>query len=165
VFQSRQLVKNNISHMNSSYFTEEHQLFRESLKDFLQKEVVPHIEKWEKTGTIERFIWKKFGEMGFFGINYPEAYGGLNLDLFYTVILLEELQKIKSSGFAAAMWAHSYLAMTHLNAEGDERMKQDYLVCAVFAVTDSFAVGKDKRDSTLHFCLCWSFWRLAWEEL
>jgi alkylation response protein AidB-like acyl-CoA dehydrogenase len=50
--------------MNSSYFTEEHQLFRESLKDFLQK-VVPHIEKWEKTGTIERFIWKKFGEMGF----------------------------------------------------------------------------------------------------
>jgi acyl-CoA dehydrogenase len=128
VFQSRQLVKNNISHMNSSYFTEEHQLFRESLKDFLQKEVVPHIEKWEKTGTIERFIWKKFGEMGFFGINYPEAYGGLNLDLFYTVILLEELQKIKSSGFAAAMWAHSYLAMTHLNAEGDERMKQDYLV-------------------------------------
>jgi alkylation response protein AidB-like acyl-CoA dehydrogenase len=49
----------------------------------LQKEVVPHIEKWEKTGTIERFIWKKFGEMGFFGIAYPEAYGGMNLDLFY----------------------------------------------------------------------------------
>jgi alkylation response protein AidB-like acyl-CoA dehydrogenase len=47
-----------------------------------------------------------------FGISYPEVYGGLNLDLFYTVIFLEELQKIKSSGFAA-MWAHSYLAMTH----------------------------------------------------
>lgn len=117
--------------MNSSYFTEEHELFRASLQDFLQKEVVPHIEKWEKTGTIERFIWKKFGEMGFFGINYPEAYGGLNLDLFYTVIFLEELQKINSSGFAAAMWAHSYLAMTHLNAEGDERIKREYLAKSI----------------------------------
>ncbi len=117
--------------MNSLYFTEEHHLFRESLKNFLNKEVVPHIEKWEKTGTIERFIWEKFGEMGFFGINYPEAYGGLNLDLFYTVIFLEELQKIKSSGFAAAMWAHAYLAMTHLNAEGDERIKNDYLAPSI----------------------------------
>lgn len=117
--------------MNSIYFTEEHQLFRTSLRDFLQKEVVPHIEKWEKTGTIERFIWKKFGEMGFFGINYPEIYGGMQLDLFYTVIFLEELQKIKSSGFAAAMWAHAYLAMTHLNAEGDERIKQEYLVPSI----------------------------------
>jgi acyl-CoA dehydrogenase len=117
--------------MNSIYFTEEHELFRKSLKDFLQKEVVPHIEKWEKTGTIERFIWKKFGEMGFFGIAYPESYGGMNLDLFYTVVFLEELQKIKSSGFAAAIWAHAYLAMTHLNSEGDERIKQDYLAPSI----------------------------------
>jgi len=117
--------------MNSTYFTEEHQLFRASFRDFLLKEVVPHIEKWEKSGTIERFIWKKFGEMGFFGIHYPEAYGGMQLDLFYTVIFLEELQKIKSSGFAAAMWAHAYLAMTHLNAEGDERIKQEYLVPSI----------------------------------
>ena len=117
--------------MNSMYFTEEHELFRQSFRDFLHKEVVPHIEKWEKTGTIERFIWEKFGEMGFFGLNYPEAYGGMNLDLFYTVIFLEDLQKIKSSGFAAAMWAHAYLAMTHLNAEGDERIKQDYLAPSI----------------------------------
>ena len=117
--------------MNSIYFTEEHELFRQSFRDFLHKEVVPHIEKWEKTGTIERFIWEKFGEMGFFGLNYPEAYGGMNLDLFYTVIFLEELQKVKSSGFAAAMWAHAYLAMTHLNAEGDERIKQDYLAPSI----------------------------------
>jgi acyl-CoA dehydrogenase len=117
--------------MNSVYFSEEHQLFRASFRDFLQKEVVPHIEQWEKSGTIDRFIWKKMGEMGFFGINYPTQYGGLNLDLFYTVIFLEELQKIKSSGFAAAMWAHAYLAMTHLNAEGDERIKQEYLAPSI----------------------------------
>lgn len=113
--------------MNSMYFTEEHQLFRKSLQDFLQKEVVPHIEKWEKSGTIERFIWKKFGEMGYFGLAYPETYGGLDLDLFYTVILLEELQKINSGGFAAAIWAHCYLAMTHLNKEGNHDIKERYL--------------------------------------
>ncbi len=117
--------------MNSIYFTEEHQMFRETFQDFLQKEVVPYIEKWEKTGAIERFIWKKFGDMGVFGLTYPEAYGGSNLDLFYTVIFLEEMQKIKSSGFAAAMWAHAYLAMTHLNAEGDERIKQEYLAPSI----------------------------------
>lgn len=117
--------------MNSAYFSEEHDLFRASLKDFLQKEVVPYIEQWEKSGTIDRFIWKKFGEMGFLGVSYPEVYGGLNLDLFYMMILLEELQKIKSSGFAAAIWAHVYLAMTHLNAEGDERIKKEYLVPSI----------------------------------
>lgn len=113
--------------MESMYFTEEHQLFRNSLRDFLQKEVVPHIEKWEKTGTIERFIWNKFGEMGFLGISYPEKYGGLDLDIFYMIILLEELQRINSAGFAAAIWAHAYLAMTHLNAEGSEAIKEKYL--------------------------------------
>ena len=109
------------------YFTEEHQVFRESFKNFLQKEVVPHIEKWEKNGNIDRFIWKKFGDMGYFGLSYPEEYGGLNLDIFYMVIFLEELQKINSGGFAAAIWAHVYLAMTHLNKEGDDRIKNKYL--------------------------------------
>jgi len=113
------------------YFTEEHEAFRASFKFFLQKEVVPHIEKWEKTGTIERFIWEKFGEMGYFGLNTPEEYGGLDLDLFYTVVFLEELQKINSGGFAAAIWAHEYLAMTHLNEEASEHIKQKYLVPSV----------------------------------
>jgi len=113
------------------YFTEEHELFRKSLKDFLQKEVVPHINKWEETGTVERFIWKKMGEMGFFGLNSPEKYGGLNLDLFYTVIFLEELQKVNSAGFAASMWAHAYLAMTHLDKEGSHEIKEKYLAPSI----------------------------------
>ncbi|WP_028283626.1 acyl-CoA dehydrogenase family protein [Olleya marilimosa] len=117
--------------MENMYFSEEHNLFRESLRDFLKKEVVPHIDKWEKTGSIERFIWKKFGDMGFFGISYPEQYGGMDLDIFYMVILLEELQKINSAGFAAAMWAHAYLAMTHLKAEGSDAIKDKYLTASI----------------------------------
>ena len=117
--------------MNSMYFTEEHELFRKSLKDFLQKEVVPHINKWEETGKVERFIWKKMGDMGYFGLNSPEEFGGLNLDLFYTVIFLEELQKVNSAGFAANMWAHAYLAMTHLNKEGSHEIKDKYLAPSI----------------------------------
>ncbi|MFC7356921.1 acyl-CoA dehydrogenase family protein [Jejudonia soesokkakensis] len=113
------------------YFTEEHDFFRKSFRDFLEKEVAPHIEKWEETGHIERFIWEKFGEMGYFGINYPEAYGGMDLDLFYTVIFLEELQRVNSGGFAAAMWAHAYLAMTHLNKEGNDAQKKKYLAPSI----------------------------------
>ena len=117
--------------MNSMYFTEEHNSFRESFRDFLKKEVTPHIDKWEKTGSIERFIWKKFGEMGYFGLNVSEENGGLGLDIFYTVIFLEELQRIHSGGFAAAMWAHAYLAMTHLEKEGDDRIKEQYLTPSI----------------------------------
>lgn len=131
------------------YFTEEHKLFREGFRSFLQQEVVPHIDKWEKTGNIDRFIWEKFGEMGYFGINYPEAYGGLDLDLFYTVIFLEELQRIHSGGFAAAMWAHAYLAMTHLNAEASPDIKEKYLrqsiegkMIGCLCITEPFA-GSD----------------------
>jgi len=113
------------------YFTEEHEAFRASFRDFLQKEVVPNVNKWEKDGFIDKNIWKKFGEMGYFGLNYPEEFGGLNLDLFYTVIFLEEMQKVNSGGFAAAMWAHTYLAMTHLEKEGSQAIKEKYLTASI----------------------------------
>jgi len=110
------------------YFTEEHEAFRGSFKYFLQKEVIPNVDKWEKQGFIDKEIFRKLGEMGYFGLNYPEEFGGLGLDLFYTVVFLEELQKVNSGGFAAAMWAHVYLALTHINAEGSKSVKEKYLV-------------------------------------
>lgn len=117
--------------MNQHYFSEEHNLFREGFRTFLANEVVPHLDKWEETGTIDREIWTKFGEMGYFGIRYPEKYGGMDLDIFYLVIWLEEMQRINSGGFAAAMWAHNYLAMTHLLKEGSEEIKQKYLTASI----------------------------------
>ncbi len=117
--------------MHQQYFTEEHNLFREGFRNFLKQEVVPHLDKWEAEGKIGREIWKKFGDMGYFGIRYPEEYGGMDLDIFYLVIWLEEMQRINSGGFAAAMWAHNYLAMTHLLAEGSEEIKEKYLTGSI----------------------------------
>jgi alkylation response protein AidB-like acyl-CoA dehydrogenase len=117
--------------MNSTYFSEDHNLFRSTLRDFLQKEVVPHVDKWEEEGKIDPSIWKKMGDMGYFGLTYPEKYGGMDLDFFYTLIFLEELQRVNSGGFAAAMWAHAYLAMTHLNAEASDELKEKYLTASI----------------------------------
>jgi len=97
--------------MNTMYFTEEHNLFRQSLKDFLQKEVVPHIEKWEKDGTVERFIWKKFGDMGFFGVNYPEAYGGLE------TLFQGKLNMVRNAGNSRALFGEDIMSKHQFNLD------------------------------------------------
>lgn len=130
-------------------FNEEHDLFRQSLRDFLKKEVVPFIDKWEKEGKIPRNIYKKFGEMGYFGLAIPEEYGGSNVDIWYLVILQEEMARVNSGGFAAAMGAHFFLAMTHINGEGNHEQKKKYLIpgnkgelIGCMAVTEPFG-GSD----------------------
>ena len=113
---------------NPRFFSEEHDLFRQTFRDFLEKEVRPHIDQWEKDGELPREIYQKFGEMGFFGMTFPEAYGGLGGDKWYNVIFDEEIARMNSGGFAASIGAHPLLALTHLNAEGSEEQKQRYLV-------------------------------------
>jgi len=109
------------------YFTEQHQTFRQSLRSFLQKEVVPYVDQWEDDGELPRRIWKQFGDMGCFGLSYPESYGGMDLDFFYTAVMLEELCRCNSGGFAAAIGAHPLLALAHINAAGSDDLKERYL--------------------------------------
>ncbi|MEM1119934.1 MAG: acyl-CoA dehydrogenase family protein [Bacteroidota bacterium] len=131
------------------YFTEEHELFRQTFRAFLEKEVRPNIEQWEKDGELPRDIYRKFGEMGFFGLTLPEEYGGMNGDRIYEVIFSEELARMNSGGFGASIGAHPQLALTHLNAEGTEVQKQKYLVPGIkgekvgcLAITEPFG-GSD----------------------
>lgn len=117
--------------MTSYYFNEEHKLFRQSLKEFLNKEVVPNIDQWEKDGRIPKELWKKFGEMGYFGLNFPEQYGGLNLDFFYSVVLVEEISKCFSGGFAILPMVQSYMSTPYILQHGSERLKEKYLPKAI----------------------------------
>ncbi len=114
--------------MNQYFFTEEHELFRQSIRAFLEKEVRPNIEQWEEDGSIPREIYKRFGEMGFMGATFPEKYGGMGLDTFYSVVYTEEMVRMNSSGFSTSIGAHAGLALAHMNAEGTEAQKQKYLV-------------------------------------
>lgn len=114
--------------MYSHYFTEEHTLFRQSLRAFLQKEVIPHIDGWEEAGEVPRSIYQLFGEMGYLGLRQEEKYGGSDLDFWFTVIFNEELARVNSGGFGAAIGAHAYLALTHLKAQGTAAQKEKYIV-------------------------------------
>lgn len=135
--------------MKDYHFTEEHQMFRQSLRDFLAKEVSPHIEQWEQQGFVPKEVYKKLGDMGYFGIALPEKYGGLALDYFYSIIFSEEVVRVNSGGFGAAMGSHASLALVHINAEGNEVQKQKYLVPGIkgdligcLAITEPFG-GSD----------------------
>ena len=82
--------------MKSYYFTEEHELFRQSLRAFIDKEVQPNVDQWEKDGQVSRELWTKMGDMGFLGLSYPEEYGGMDVDYFYDVVFNEELGRVNS---------------------------------------------------------------------
>jgi len=114
--------------MKNYYFTEEHELFRQGLKDFLQREVIPNIDKWEDEQRIPKEIWKKFGEMGYMGLNYSTEYGGEAADFWYSVIFCEEVAKVWSGGFAVTPLVIQYMSTPYLYKHASEQIKQKYLV-------------------------------------
>ena len=133
----------------SYYFSEEHDLFRQAFRDFLKKEVTPHLDEWEEAREVPREIYRKFGEMGYLGLEFLEKYGGSETDVWYSVILNEELGRINSGGFSAAIGAHFQLALTHIHAAGNEEQKEKYLIPGIkgeligcLAITEPFG-GSD----------------------
>lgn len=108
-------------------FTEQHELFRLSLKEFLDKEVKPFVDEWEKEGKIPRSVFKKMGCQGFLATGFEEKYGGQALDFTYDVIFLEELSKTGSGGFAASASCTQYLPGSYLSKFASEELKKKYL--------------------------------------
>ncbi len=115
----------------SEYFTEEHELFRHSAHEFIQKEVLPYSNQWEEDQKIPREVFQKMGAQGLLGINFPESYGGTDNDFWYTVVWLEEIAKSKLGGFAAAVSVHQYMATNHILHAGSEDLKKKYIVPSV----------------------------------
>lgn len=113
--------------MQATQLTAEHQVFRETLRTFIRKEIHPHIDHWEKNGQIDRSIWKKMGEMGFMGLNFPEAYGGMDLDFYYSMIFCEELSYCYSGGFSMTALVIQYMSAPYLFKHASEELKQKYL--------------------------------------
>lgn len=105
----------------------EHQVFRESLRSFIQKEILPNVDTWEENGEIDKSIWKKMGDMGYLGLIFPEEYGGLNLDFDYSKIFCEELSQCFSGGFTISALVIEYMSATYLWKYGSEFLKEKYL--------------------------------------
>ena len=111
--------------MNIITYTAEHNIFRDSLRKFLDKEIVPHVEEWEEAGIVPRSAWKKMGEQGFLCTDVPEEYGGAGGDFLYSVIVCEELVKSNFSGLAASL--HSDVCVPYISAFASEEQKRKYL--------------------------------------
>lgn len=106
-------------------YTAEHGIFRDSLRKFLDKEIVPHVEEWEEAGIVPRSVWKKMGEQGFLCTEVPEEYGGAGGDFLYSVIVCEELVKSNFSGLAASL--HSDICVPYISSFASEKQKRTYL--------------------------------------
>lgn len=117
--------------MQSPYFNAEHELFRSSLRDFLNTEIKPHFADWEKNNEIPRWAWNKMGAMGYLGICHEEKYGGIGADMFTNVIFNEELSRSLNSGFAIAVAVHVYMATNHIAKVGTAAQKEKYLALAI----------------------------------
>ncbi|MFI6453726.1 acyl-CoA dehydrogenase family protein [Streptosporangium amethystogenes] len=90
--------------MQRDLFEEEHQLFRETVREFLAREVAPHHAQWEKDGIVPREVWKKAGEIGVFGFGVPEEFGGAGItDFRYNAVISEEVISTGASGLGFSL--------------------------------------------------------------
>ncbi|MER5619589.1 acyl-CoA dehydrogenase family protein [Streptosporangium sp. NPDC002544] len=90
--------------MQRDLFEEEHQLFRETVREFLAREVAPHHAQWEKDGIVPREVWKKAGEIGMFGFGVPEEFGGAGItDFRYNAVISEEVISTGASGLGFSL--------------------------------------------------------------
>jgi acyl-CoA dehydrogenase len=106
-------------------FREEHNIFRESVRRFMEREVIPHHAQWEKDGIVPRELWLKAGAEGLLCCTVPEAYGGLGLDYLFDVVVFEELWRVGASG--PGFLIHADLVATYILSFGTEEQKQKWL--------------------------------------
>ena len=133
-------------------FSEKHRRFRNKLRRFIQQEIVPNIEEWEDKEEIPRELYRKMGQSGFLGIEYPRIYGGAEEDFWMTVVLAEELARCGSGGVAFSILVHTDMSSPWLTRLGTSVQKKQFIpsitsgdtVCAL-AITEP-DVGSDMAN-------------------
>jgi acyl-CoA dehydrogenase len=130
------------------HYTQEHQIFRESIRRYFEKEVTPHVETWEKAGIVPKEIWQNFGRQGFLCPWLPEIYGGVDADLLYSLISVEESAKTHFSGFL--FFLHSDIIVPYIEAFGSEEQKHRWLPgCATGDIITAIAMTEPGTGSDL----------------
>ncbi|CDM25254.1 Acyl-CoA dehydrogenase [Castellaniella defragrans 65Phen] len=106
-------------------FGPEHEMFRDTVRKFIDREIRPYHEQWEKDGIVSRDVWLKAGEAGLLCCTVPEAYGGLGLDYLFDVIVFEEIARCGYTG--PGFLIHCDLVATYIKSFGTEAQKQRWL--------------------------------------
>src|SRR5262245_54603045 len=89
------------------YFSSEHEILRKQVRRFVETEIKPHAQAWEGTGFVPREVLRRMGELGFFGIRYPQRYGGSEMDVLGSVVLAEELGRSTLGGVAITVLVYT----------------------------------------------------------
>jgi alkylation response protein AidB-like acyl-CoA dehydrogenase len=111
-------------------FTDEHEQLRESITNFAIKELAPHADEWEET-TFPDSVFRRMGELGFLGLDKPEAYGGQGGDYFSAMVLAEAISNANCGGLAMGIAVQTDMAMPPILAFGTEEQKQQWVVPAI----------------------------------
>jgi len=113
------------------YGSREHQAFRETVRKFVQTELVPRAREFDQMGRFDTSLYKKMGALGLLGIRYDPKYGGLGLDYSYHAVFLEELALCDNAGVCMGISVQTDMATPALHRFGSEELKQKYLVPAI----------------------------------
>ncbi len=134
--------------MMESLYTEEHEIFRDTFRKFVAKEITPFVPQWEEDRAVPRELWRKMGEYGFLCPWLPEKYGGLDLGFEYSVILNEEL--IRGDGFGVGVPLHSDVATPYVFSYANDAAKERWLPgCASGEVITAIGLTEPNTGSDL----------------
>jgi acyl-CoA dehydrogenase len=133
------------------WFGPEHRMLRDQVRRFVEEEIKPRADAWEEQGFVPRDVLRRMGELGFFGIRYPAAYGGSEMDALGTVVLAEELGRSGYGGVAITALVHTDMASVHVFNGGTEEQRARWMpgiiageVITAVAVTEPDA-GSDVK--------------------
>jgi acyl-CoA dehydrogenase len=115
--------------LTKSYLRDEHDIFRRSVRKFLEKEAIPYFDQWEKDKEVPRSFWKKAGDQGFLCPQVDEMYGGFNADFGYAVVIAEEFEKVGSGMVGIGL--HNDIVIPYIESLGTEEQKKRWLPKAI----------------------------------
>lgn len=131
-------------------FREDHNMFREQARRFVEREITPHLHEWEKQGIVPKEVWRKAGEMGLLCSTVPEEYGGAGGDYGHSAVMIEELARANAT--AVGFTTHSEIVAPYLIAYGSEEQKLKWLpemvsgnMIGVIAMSEP-GIGSDLRS-------------------
>jgi citronellyl-CoA dehydrogenase len=138
-----------IKSANQIYFSKDHEMVRRAVRDFVNKEINPHMDDWEEKGEAPLHeLFKKMGDLGFLGIRYDPKYGGQGLDYWYDLVFLEELGHIRGLGIPMAIAVQTHMATPAILEYGSEYLKETYLKPAIMGdMVTSIAVTEPGAGS------------------
>ncbi|OQX60917.1 MAG: acyl-CoA dehydrogenase [Desulfococcus sp. 4484_241] len=129
-------------------YTQEHLEFKNRLRAFCEKEIIPFVDQWEKDHIVPKSAWKRMGEEGFLCTSLAKEYGGHGKDFLYSVIVAEELARTNHTGLAAPL--HSDIVVPYIESYGSEEIKKKYLPgCASGDIITAVAMTEPGAGSDL----------------